>query len=348
MHNMACKITFNYLYEISIGQVCDTSSSSNFQCFWVQQTHPKPTCDLFIFQNWQLFEPIAFFPSTLTHRTTFHSTPSPSTMIQVHYVPKIPMKTPAVQSNMYCQLAVSITQNTPNLGSRSVHCHLVVRTAPQGWGPRYPHNPPPMILLTYSLSFLQDSASMFFTCKCPCLVYKDIATTMPPSLHHPTSWRQWCWPHDYHCPLFSTSFIMKMVDTTPSLPPQPPLMCTIDVALLPSLQMVLTMGHVCCLTTADMVYATLLPHVLKWCQCWWDRHIASTPPSGQMTDTVSMFSFIHILPLTTPPVTLQWKGGWCPTTASIISTNFNITAVARAPPLNQHWHGWCCSSASVL
>ena len=71
----------------------------------VQQTHSKPTCDLFIFQNWQLFEAIALFPSTLIvnshlHMTALHSTPPPLKMIQVHHVPEIPMKTPIVQSDM--------------------------------------------------------------------------------------------------------------------------------------------------------------------------------------------------------------------------------------------------------
>ena len=71
----------------------------------VQQTHPKPTCDLFIFWNWQLFEAIALFPSTLIvnshlYMTASHSTPPPSKTIQVHHIPEIPMKTPIVQRNM--------------------------------------------------------------------------------------------------------------------------------------------------------------------------------------------------------------------------------------------------------
>jgi len=52
----------------------------------------------------------------------------------------------------------------------------------------------------------------------PRLVYEDVATATPPSLRRPTSRRQWCWPHDHPCPLFSTCLIMKMVDTAPSLP----------------------------------------------------------------------------------------------------------------------------------
>ena len=86
-----------------------------------------------------------------------------------------------------------------------------VRTAPPGWGPRYPHNPPSTMLLTCLPCRIVQAHSSHLQTRSR-LVYEDIATVMPPFLRRLTRRWQWWWPHDYsrnHTYLHALSWTLK-------------------------------------------------------------------------------------------------------------------------------------------
>jgi len=118
VHNIACKIIFNYPYEISIGQVCDHPLRQISIAF----KSNKPTLNQHVTCSYSQtgnFSSLSFscLPLSWSPRTTIpHSTLLPLTTIQVYHIPKIPTNTPVGQSDM---------------------C------------PRYPHNPPSTTLLIY-------------------------------------------------------------------------------------------------------------------------------------------------------------------------------------------------------
>ena len=285
----------NYHYEIFAGEVLLTS---NFHCFFKSN---KPTLSnmwlvhILKLASFRAYPFLSFHPHIgLLSIAHHHLRQWHKHVVSPRYLWRL------LQCRTICATSlpsVSHEHPWPRFEVNASWCG--VRTAPRGRGPRYPHNPPSTMLLT-CLPSLQDSPSAFFilvdmllsslwghchhNASLSLSTHKAVAVVMAPWL--PSS--------------LVTTLIYVPYHEKWSMQPQVCLLSCCRYAqptplYFLHLRWCQQCGMLATSTTMDTVYAALLLHILKQCQCWWGCHTASTPPmlsNGWLSTCVDRWPFL--------------------------------------------------------